>query len=160
MFYLLRVRFIEEEKTKGWQLPVMSDEYIESLISDRFTRLKAVWTQGSRQLRFDGHLETREEIQARLVQSREERLKAARHRERQATVRISAVDIPICCQFICQKLGIRKHVVEGFIQLRMDSTSGSGKLKIWNWLEEMLNYLDMDGMSSEESNEENCRPIY
>ena len=95
IFHLLRIRFVEDEKTKGWQLPVMSDEYIESLISDRFTRLKAVWTQGSRQFRFDGHLETQEEIQARLVQSREERLKAARHRERRATVRVSIIDTPV-----------------------------------------------------------------
>ena len=42
----------------------------------------------------------------------------------------------------------------------MDSTSRSGELKIWKWLKEMLNYLDVAGMSSEESNEENRRPIY
>lgn len=88
VFDMLRKEFLERERSQLWQLPIMSDDYIESIISDRFTRLKTVWMKGMRQLRLDGLTETDAEVQARLIESREVKLKSIRHRERRSTVSI------------------------------------------------------------------------
>ena len=64
----------------------MSDDYIETLIADRYTRLKTLWMTGMRQRRMDGSVENDADVEARLILSREERLKAIRHRERRSTV--------------------------------------------------------------------------
>ena len=42
----------------------------------------------------------------------------------------------------------------------MNSSTRNSELKIWKWLDEVLNYLGVDGMSSEESDKENHRTIY
>lgn len=57
-----------------------------------------------------------------------------------------------------QKLSSRKRIVEGIIELK--TSARSNDLKIWQWLEKMLKYLDVEGMSSEESEEENHRTVY
>lgn len=88
IFDMLRKAFLEREKTQLWSLPTMSDEFIETLISDRFTRLKSVWMKGMRQPRHDGSIETDAEIQVRLIESRGAKLKVIRHRERRSTVSI------------------------------------------------------------------------
>lgn len=85
-FNLLRLEFLKNEETQYYKLPKMSDDYLESLIKDRFTRLKSVWVNAERQIHPDGSLESIEDVEARLIQRRSERLKAARHRERRATV--------------------------------------------------------------------------
>ena len=48
--------------------------------------------------------------------------------------------------------------MEGIIELKR--ASNSGDLKIWEWLFRVLEYLGVDGMSSEESSVENNRVVY
>ena len=43
--------------------------------------------------------------------------------------------------------------MEGIIELKR--ASNSGDLKVWEWLFRVLEYLGVDGMSSEESSVEN-----
>ena len=48
--------------------------------------------------------------------------------------------------------------MEGIIELKR--ASNSGDLKVWEWLFRVLEYLGVDGMSSEESSVENNRVVY
>ena len=48
--------------------------------------------------------------------------------------------------------------MEGIIELKQ--ASNSGDLKVWEWLFRVLEYLGVDGMSSEESSVENNRIVY
>ena len=83
---MLRLEFLRRETKQLFVLPTMSDDYIESIISDRISRLKTVWMRGMRQRRANGTVENDLEVEARLMESREERLKGIRHRERRSTV--------------------------------------------------------------------------
>lgn len=88
VFDMLRKEFLRrEDNVQYYKLPTMSDDFLETLIVDRFTRLKQTWTKGERQFHPDGTTETDGEVQARLIASREVKLKAIRHRERRSTVR-------------------------------------------------------------------------
>ena len=86
IFDMLRKEFIEREQKQIYPLPDMSDDYIETLIADRYTRLKTLWMTGMRQRRMDGSVEKDADVEARLILSREEQLKAIRHRKRHSTV--------------------------------------------------------------------------
>ena len=83
---MLRLEFLRRETRQLFALPTMSDDYIESIISDRISRLKTVWMRGMRQRRANGTVENDLEVEARLMESREERLKGIRHWERRSTV--------------------------------------------------------------------------
>ena len=64
----------------------MSDEYLDTLIVDRFTRLKSVWTKGAAQIRIDGTTESQTQIQLQINEDRETKLKVVCHRERCSNV--------------------------------------------------------------------------
>ena len=53
---------------------------------------------------------------------------------------------------------IRAQIVEGIIELKQ--ASNSGDLKVWELLFRVLEYLGVDGMSSEESSVENNQVVY
>lgn len=48
--------------------------------------------------------------------------------------------------------------MEGIIELKRGANAAD--LKVWDWLNKMLDYLEVEGMSSEESEEENHRTVY
>ena len=55
LFELLTVEFLRRENEEElYSLPTVSDEYLDTLIVDRFTRLKSVWTKGAAQICIDG----------------------------------------------------------------------------------------------------------
>ena len=87
LFELLTVEFLRREnKEELYSLPTVSDEYLDTLIVDRFTRLKSVWTKGAAQIRIDGTTESQTQIQSRINEDRETKLKVVRHRERRSNV--------------------------------------------------------------------------
>ena len=87
LFELPTVEFLRRENEEElYLLPTVSDEYLDTLIVDRFTRLKSVWTKGAAQICIDGKSESQTQIQSQINEDRETKLKVVCHRKRCSNV--------------------------------------------------------------------------
>ncbi|EGO18430.1 hypothetical protein SERLADRAFT_418884 [Serpula lacrymans var. lacrymans S7.9] len=118
------LEYLKQAKDK-WCLPEAPDSYSEDLIIDKFNRVKLYWKAAQWQVNLNDEVETWQEVKKRLITQQEDRLNQARQRERQSNMVIKT----------------KKH-------------SGALDTIIWEWLKDMIDCLEEDIMSSEESNVE------
>ncbi|KAG1892291.1 hypothetical protein F4604DRAFT_1532281, partial [Suillus subluteus] len=105
------------------------DSYYKEILEDRYKRLWTVWREGQAKVTAKGVIETGEEVEERLIAKRDKTLKSVRQATRQTKV--------------------LHHIIE----LKKDEVDED--LPTWQWLQQLIEMLGDDGMSSEESDVEN-----
>lgn len=84
---LIRESMTGEERRDRWDdLPERSDAYFDAIFSEQLQRAKGVWKEAQPKCKEDGDMEATCEVEARMVNARDEREKIARSRERRRSV--------------------------------------------------------------------------
>ncbi|THH17438.1 hypothetical protein EUX98_g9136 [Antrodiella citrinella] len=124
---------VQVEAGNTTQLP--SDAYMMSLIIQRLDNLKKAWRAKLPRTRMDGTIEDEDEAYQRLEDTVEKTKRSTRHRTRR-----------------CAKWERRMKIVDGTIRIK--DKDGDNDLCHWEWLREVLSKLTQDGMSSEDTDDE------
>jgi hypothetical protein len=129
---------------------VVSSGYLKELISEKFARCRGFWNQSKTRV-VNGEKETAFETEARMDRTKENRLIAARHRERRVKASIVGPSRSSVTNISLQKYDRRMYILNAII-------NGEARLeedyKRWKWLKKVIKSLGVDGMSSDESGEE------
>ncbi|KAF8574693.1 hypothetical protein K439DRAFT_1624129 [Ramaria rubella] len=141
MLDILLQKLVAEKEKAHWDLPDRSAAYYSTLLEERYIQAKTAWRNGQPKRTDTGEEETSEDIAARLINERENYLKATRTYKRQET-----------------KFETQIKTTESMVSLKKDA--GAMEVIMWQWLLDMLKTLGQDGMSSEESDNETNDSIH
>lgn len=86
IFAALVARLVEKRKEEDWRLPEKTQEFYLGLIVERFKRLKQTWNRAQRKVYANGDVETVEDVEMRLVETKERRGEEIRRATRRRTV--------------------------------------------------------------------------
>ncbi|KAF8588788.1 hypothetical protein K439DRAFT_1613290 [Ramaria rubella] len=138
---ILLQKLMAEKEKAHWDLPDRSAAYYSMFLEERYIQAKTAWRDGQPRRMDTGEEETSEDIATRLIDKRENYLKAMQTYKRQET-----------------KFERRIKTAESMVALKKDA--GAMEAIIWQWLLDMLKSLGQDGMSSEESDDETNDSIH
>ena len=150
---------VNEDLDRRW--PALSYDLVQELVWNRFQHLMVVWQDAQLKTGIDGMGERPDELEMRLNESRDIKLKTYRHFTRRNSVSVS-----FCNQHIelpnrtTQKYQWRKRVVDWQVEFREMINPALRDLWIWKRMHEMLQWYGQEGMNSEESEVEDLEEIY
>ena len=150
---------VNEDLDRRW--PALSYDLVQELAWNRFQHLMVVWRDAQLKTGIDGMGERPDELEMRLNESRDIKLKTYRHFTRRNSVSVS-----FCNQHIelpnrtTQKYQWRKRVVDWQVEFREMINPALRDLWIWKRMHEMLQWYGQEGMNSEESEVEDLEEIY
>ena len=81
---------VKQDPDRRW--PTLSHDVVEELVWNRFKRLMTVWRDARPKTGVDGAMEDLNELERRLNDSRDDKLKVYRHFTRRNSVRVSVYD--------------------------------------------------------------------
>jgi hypothetical protein len=146
----------QEEK---WLTQPRSDPYWANAISQKFSRLRSVYLKAKPRVCDNNSVETKVEAAERLVREKEESLKKARMDSRRAAVSFAIPILPDL-QSNCKKKFKRRH---GVVQGMAGFNTEQGKMeeaRTWEFLRDVVAMLGTDGMSSDDSGDEDMAPVF
>lgn len=79
-------KIMEKQTAETWGTPEHSAEYYQEMIEERSKRLLGVWREGQAKVLQGGQMETPQEVENRLGQLRDARLRVVRHSTRRRHV--------------------------------------------------------------------------
>ncbi|KAF7334173.1 hypothetical protein MVEN_02323500 [Mycena venus] len=134
----LRTQFLQlREEGGGWKLPPVTDAYIEGELYGQLKRSHVEWSRWQPKFSMDlGREENEAEIRARAEASQAQRQVQSDRRTLKS-----------------RKLDRRQKTVVKMISIR--TVSGEPDLEFWRFLQRVLKYLGVRGMSSEEGDTQN-----
>lgn len=138
-----------------------TEAYWKDAIRERFKKLREQWRNGQYKMKPSGEFETDEEYTARMVIEREVAQKAARHLTRRRAVcdtLDSRYEIESLIHVYLQRYLRHLKVVELEIQVKRETEAED--LQSWLYLRDLLIQLTPDGMSSDDSGDENHQVVY
>lgn len=148
-------KFRDSEDENSWGLPSRSNFYVEDMIKDRLRRLRTLWRGVQCRVKEDGEMETEEEWEARVTKDQLETLKNARHLTRRQNVsRRQEYDTKLTN---LQRFYRRMKTAEWMIDAE---TARNGNVSTWKWLKRLLDVLQAEGMSSDESDIDGYQVVY
>ncbi|KIN94222.1 hypothetical protein M404DRAFT_940940, partial [Pisolithus tinctorius Marx 270] len=115
---------------------VHSEHYLRALLVDHYKRLRMTWRKAQPKLTKHGVVETPAEMEARLIEEREEVLKLSHQTTRHRN------------KFMCRAT-ILEHI------MKLKANEGDANAAAWTWLQDLVLCLGEHGASSEESDVEN-----
>ncbi|KAF7365943.1 hypothetical protein MVEN_00469700 [Mycena venus] len=125
------------EEGGGWQLPPVTDAYIEGELYGQLKRSHVEWSRWQPKFSMElGREENEAEIRARAEASQAQRQAQSDRRTLKS-----------------RKLDRRQKTVVKMISIR--TVSGAADLEFWRFLQRVLKYLGIGGMSSEEGDTQN-----
>ncbi|KAI6007805.1 hypothetical protein EDC04DRAFT_2907639 [Pisolithus marmoratus] len=127
-----------EEK---WTTKPRSDEYWKEVIKQKFSQIKVIWTKGRPKRLETGILETPAQVAARLMHTKMDDLTDTW----KDTWRVA-------------KFHHRSTVTKSFLCTEM--ARGTKDVELWQWLSDVVDHLGTDGMSSEDSKEEDMQTVF
>ena len=150
---------VDEDPDRRW--PALSYDLVQELVWNRFQHLMVVWRDAQPKTGIDGMGERPDELETRLNESRDIKLKTYRHFTRRNSVSVSFCDqhmeLP---NRTTQKYRWRKRVVDWQVEFREMINPAPRDLWIWKRMRETLQWYGQEGMSSEESEVEDLEEIY
>jgi hypothetical protein len=138
-----------------------TEAYWKDAIHERFKKLRDQWRRGQYKMMPSGEFETEEEYTARMMSEREVAQKAARHLTRRRAVRgnlESRYEIESLIHVYLQRYLRHLKVIELEIQVKRETEADD--LPSWLYLRDLLVQLTPDGMSSDESGNEDRQVVY
>jgi hypothetical protein len=140
---------IEElkENCKKENLPDRPDAYLEHLVVEKFTRCRYNWNQAKRRF-IGGKVETCEQVEDRMNETKIRYMTASRRRERR--VKVSPIFFANSSRLIQGKKWDRRMQTLTIIIGEKKETREKD-IATWEWLKDVVERLGEAGMSSEES---------
>ena len=138
-------------KESRLRVPDRSEAYYLDILTDRYKRARSAWRRAQLKVTEADALETPAEVEERLLKSKEIQLRQARTRERRAAVRVFRLSQGLDtdnAQKYDRRIGVVCEVID--IKEQEDAVD----VDSWKWLKSMLEYLSQDGMSSEDSDDD------
>ena len=148
----------KEQMKSRHDLPDRPYEYFLDLVRDKYKRARVSWKRAQPKVNDRDALENPEEVEARLLSSKDRQRAIARIRERRANV----------SETLYHKFWKLTHDQKyEHRMLTIDETIGCKEQEDapdvgnWKWLREVVEELGVDGMSSEDSgDEDDIEPVY
>ncbi|KAI6102098.1 hypothetical protein F5141DRAFT_1065614 [Pisolithus sp. B1] len=127
-----------EEK---WTTTPRSDKYWKEAIKQKFNRVKVIWNKGRPRRLENDILETPAQVATRLMQGKTDNLRTVQK------------DMRRVAKFHCCSITTKSF-------LHTEMARGTRDKEVWQWLSDIVDHLGTDGMSSEDSEEEDTQTIF
>ncbi|KAI6106016.1 hypothetical protein EV401DRAFT_1892858 [Pisolithus croceorrhizus] len=127
-----------EEK---WTTMLRSNEYWKEAMKQKFNWVKVIWNKGRPRRLENDILETPVQVATRLMQGKTDNLR---------TVQKDMQRVAKFCH----------HSITTKSFLHMEMAWGTRDKEVWQWLSDIVDHLGTDGMSSEDSEEEDTQTIF
>ncbi|KAI5986063.1 hypothetical protein EDC04DRAFT_2913529 [Pisolithus marmoratus] len=143
-----------EEK---WTTKPRSNEYWKEAIKQKFSWIKVIWTKGRPKRLETGILETPAQVAARLMHTKMDDLKDTQKDTQRVAMSCFSVLAGSILQDV-QKFCHHSTVTKSFLCTEM--AQGTKDVELWQWLSDVIDHPGTDGMSSEDSEEEDMQTVF
>ncbi|KAI6135240.1 hypothetical protein EDD17DRAFT_1771942 [Pisolithus thermaeus] len=142
---------------ENWSTMSRSDKYWREAIKQKFNWIKVIWNKGSPWRLDNNILETPTKVATRLMQGKIDDLKTAQKDMQRVAVSLFLVLVSSALQGM-QKFWHCSITTKSFLCAEL--AWGTKDKDVWQWLSKVVDHLGNDGMSLEDSEEEDMQTIF
>ena len=146
-------KLLEVKVAEVGYLSERPEEYYRALVVDKFKRCQRVWKNARPKLNDRGLVETPEQLEKRMDDENGVRSRGSRQAERRCNVRCDYPLERLSADWL-QRWKRRLKIVDNKVMFEAHED-----LAIWEWLQELVCSLGVDGMSSDESEDDDDTEI-